>query len=130
MKEGAIRSFLSRYFDYARKQADKMKTDKGKAGKYKKFYQNLQSYYELMDNENIEYAQTRYQSEIDKLNKTKDAPNTTNSFEYESETSSTAIVESKQESPATKLSSMSFDWNISISFGRSSSQNFDRAFFS
>ena len=54
MKQEEIRTFLNRYFDDAKKKADKMKTDKGKLGKYEKFYQNLQPYYESMNSENIE----------------------------------------------------------------------------
>ena len=49
--------------------------------------------------------------------------------QQQSETSSTSIIESKQEPSVVKTSSISSDWNISISFGRSSSQNFDRALF-
>ena len=49
--------------------------------------------------------------------------------EQKSEVSSVAIVESEHDSSIVKSSSISFGWNISISFGRSSSQNFDKALY-
>ena len=129
VRQKQIFIFLKRYFDDAKKQANKMKTDKGKFGKYEEFYQNLQPYYELMDSKNIEYAETSYKLAIDGINKSKDSPNSIQFFGHQSEASSTTIVKSKQEPSAVKLSSISSGWNISISFGRSSSQNFDRALF-
>jgi hypothetical protein len=130
MKQDAIHDFLTRYFGDAKKQADKLKTDKGKLNKYERFYQNLQQYYELMESENIEYAETSYKSAIDAIKKAKDLKSSSSEQQSETQsTQSTEIVESKRATPTIKPSSISSDWNISISFGRSSSQNFDKALF-
>ena len=56
----AIRLFLIRYFSDTFDKAEKMKTDKGKYNKYKKFYDSLQSYYCYMSSENIDYIETKF----------------------------------------------------------------------
>lgn len=129
MKQDEIRAFLKRYFNDAKKQADKMKTDKGKLNKYEKLYQNLQQYFELMNSENIEYAENKYKSLVEKFKKVKDDSKVDNSSDHTNKKSSTAIVKSNCESLKTSSLSISSDWNISISFGNSSSQNFDRALY-
>jgi len=58
----AIKTFLIRYFSDTFDKAEAMKTEKGKIGKYKKFYESLQLYYCYMDNSNIEYIETKYQA--------------------------------------------------------------------
>lgn len=70
-----------------------------------------------------------FQLATDIIKKSKDDLKSRNLSDQKNETSSTAIVESRQEPSIVKPSSISSDWNISISFGHSSSQNFDRALF-
>ena len=59
-----IHSFLVRYFNDIRQKANEMKTDKGKRNKYEKFYSSLQPYYNIIDNENINYIENSYLSAI------------------------------------------------------------------
>lgn len=56
----AINQFLVRYFSDTFDKAEVMKTEKGKIGKYQKFYDSLQEYYCYMNEENIDYIETKY----------------------------------------------------------------------
>lgn len=60
-KPKAIAQFLVRYYEDTCKQAEGMKTEKGKINKYKKFYDSLQPYYDQMAAENIEYIEAKCQ---------------------------------------------------------------------
>ena len=58
----AINQFLWRYFSDTFDKAENMKTEKGKIGKYQKFYESLQEYYCYMNEENIHYIETKYKA--------------------------------------------------------------------
>ena len=58
-KQAEISRFLSRYFDDISAKADTMKTEKGKKGKYKKFFDSLQPYYNLMNTTNINFINSK-----------------------------------------------------------------------
>lgn len=60
-KPKAIAQFLNRYYEETCKQAEGMKTEKGKINKYKKFYESLQPYYDQMNAGHIEYIETKCQ---------------------------------------------------------------------
>ena len=60
----AIRLFLIRYFSETFDKAEAMKTEKGRIGKYQKFYDSLQLYYHYMTEEHIRYIETKYKSNI------------------------------------------------------------------
>lgn len=54
--------FLIRYFSDTFDKAEVMKTEKGRIGKYQKFYDSLQEYYRYMDTRNIDYIETKYKA--------------------------------------------------------------------
>lgn len=56
----AIRQFLIRYFSETFDKAEALKTEKGKIGKYQKWYDSLQVYYCYMNKDHIEYIETKY----------------------------------------------------------------------
>lgn len=58
----AVKQFLIRYFSDTFDKAEKMKTAKGKIGKYQKFYDSLQEYYCYMNEENIDYIETKFKA--------------------------------------------------------------------
>ncbi len=58
----AIRLFLIRYFSETFDKAEAMKTDKGRIGKYQKFYDSLQEYYCYMTEEHKDYIETKYKA--------------------------------------------------------------------
>lgn len=58
----SIRLFLIRYFSETFDKAEAMKTEKGKIGKYQKFYDSLQEYYCYMTEEHIDYIETKYKA--------------------------------------------------------------------
>lgn len=58
----AVRLFLIRYFADTFDKAEAMKTQKGRIGKYQKFYDSLQEYYDYMSDENIDYIETKYKA--------------------------------------------------------------------
>lgn len=58
----AVRLFLIRYFSETFDKAESMKTEKGKVGKYQKFYDSLQEYYCYMTKEHIDYIETKYKA--------------------------------------------------------------------
>lgn len=58
----AINQFLIRYFSDTFDKAEAMKTEKGRIGKYQKFYDSLQEYYCYMNDENIDYIETKYKA--------------------------------------------------------------------
>lgn len=58
----AISQFLVRYFSDTFDKAENMKTEKGKIGKYQKFYDSLQNYYCYMNEENIDYIETKFKA--------------------------------------------------------------------
>lgn len=55
-----IKKFLIRYFSDTFDKAESMKTEKGKIGKYQKFYDSLQEYYNSMTKEHIDFIETKY----------------------------------------------------------------------
>lgn len=59
-----INRFLIRYFSDTFDKAENMKTEKGKKGKYQKFYTSLKQYYEYMDETNIDYIETKYSAYV------------------------------------------------------------------
>lgn len=65
----AINQFLYRYFSDTFDKAENMKTEKGKIGKYQKFYDSLQEYYCYMNDENIDYIETKYKAYTKHLTK-------------------------------------------------------------
>lgn len=58
----AVNQFLIRYFSETFNKAEAMKTEKGRIGKYQKFYDSLQEYYRYMSSENIDYIETKYKA--------------------------------------------------------------------
>jgi hypothetical protein len=58
----AVNKFLIRYFSETFDKAEAMKTEKGRIGKYQKFYDSLQEYYCYMSYENIDYIETKYKA--------------------------------------------------------------------
>ena len=60
----AIRKFLERYFSDTFDKAESMKTEKGRIGKYQKFYDSLQEYYNVMDDNNKAYIERKYKDHI------------------------------------------------------------------
>lgn len=58
----AIRYFLIRYLSETFDKAQNMKTEKGRIGKYQKFYDSLQNYYCYMNDENIAYIERKYKA--------------------------------------------------------------------
>ena len=58
----AVRLFLIRYFSDTFDKAEAMKTEKGRIGKYQRFYDSLQEYYFYMNEENIDYVETKYKA--------------------------------------------------------------------
>lgn len=57
----AIYHFLIRYYSETFDKACAMKTEKGRIGKYQKFYDSLQKYYRYMSAENTHYIETKYE---------------------------------------------------------------------
>ncbi|MBQ6998554.1 MAG: hypothetical protein IJN62_02065 [Clostridia bacterium] len=51
------RMFLERYFEDVHIKASELKTTNGRNGRYQKFYDSLQEYYEHLDEENINYIE-------------------------------------------------------------------------
>jgi hypothetical protein len=58
----SIRLFLIQYFSETFDKAEAMKTEKGRIGKYQKFYDSLQIYYQYMTEEHIRYIETKYKA--------------------------------------------------------------------
>lgn len=61
-KQECIHQFLVRYFCNVFDKAEKLKTDKSKLNAYQKFYDSLQEYYGVMDENNIDYIETKYKA--------------------------------------------------------------------
>lgn len=61
-QQECTRQFLIRYFSDVFDQAENLKTDKGRLNKYQKFYDSLQPYYDKMNEENIDYIETKYRA--------------------------------------------------------------------
>ena len=59
-EQETISSFLDRYLDAICQKANDMKSAKGKKNQYEKFYNSLQEYYPLMNDENIQYIEEQY----------------------------------------------------------------------
>lgn len=57
-----VKQFLIRYFSDIFDKAETMKTEKGKLGKYQKFYDSLQQHYSYMNDENIDYIERKYKA--------------------------------------------------------------------
>ncbi len=58
----SVQLFLIRYFSETFDKAEAMKTDKGRIGKYQKFYDSLQEYYCYMTKDHIDYIETKYKA--------------------------------------------------------------------
>ena len=56
----AINQFLNRYYLDVCSNADTLKTVAGKNGRYQKFYDSLQEYYQYMNGENISFIETKF----------------------------------------------------------------------
>lgn len=63
-RQEAIKQFLIRYATDCFDKAEALKTAKGKLGRYQKFYDSLQPYYEIMDTDNIDYIETKYKAYV------------------------------------------------------------------
>jgi len=63
-KSEAIMMFLERYYAAVHEKAESMKTEKGKANQYIKFYDSLQEYYPKMTKENVEYIESCVQNKL------------------------------------------------------------------
>lgn len=59
-EQEAIRQFLIRYFTSVYDKAMTLKTEKGRKNQYQKFYDTLQPYYQYMNDNNIDYIETKY----------------------------------------------------------------------
>lgn len=59
-EQEAIYEFIVRYFNATFEKAQSLKTEKGKENQYKKFYDSLVQYYDLMNDENIRYIEYKY----------------------------------------------------------------------
>ena len=59
-KQKSINQFIIRYFDSVQAYANTLKTEKGKANQYQKFYDTLMKYKDAMDEENIKYIEEKY----------------------------------------------------------------------
>lgn len=57
-----LHNFLVRYFSDVFDHAEKLKTDKSKLARYQKFYDSLQPYYVIMNEDNIDYIETKYKA--------------------------------------------------------------------
>lgn len=68
-KQKVINDFLIRYFCSVFDKAETMKTDKGKLNQYIKFYDSLKPYYDIMDADNIDYIETKYNAYTRSLKK-------------------------------------------------------------
>ena len=58
-KSTYIQHFLSRYFSDVYEKAETLKTEHGKIGRYQRFYDSLQPYYDKMQPEHIEFIETK-----------------------------------------------------------------------
>lgn len=58
-KSTYIQHFLSRYFDDVYEKAETLKTEHGKIGRYQRFYDSLQQYYDKMEPQHIEFIETK-----------------------------------------------------------------------
>ena len=68
-KQIAIKEFLIRYFTSIMDKMDNLKTERGKINQIQKFYNSLTPYFDLMNEENIEYIRTKYKAYTRTLNK-------------------------------------------------------------
>lgn len=59
-KQECIYQFLIRYFGEVFDKAEKLKTEKGKRNQFQKFYDSLQEYYVIMNDNNIYYIEEKY----------------------------------------------------------------------
>lgn len=57
-----IKNFLIRYCWDTQCKAEKMKTDKGQYNQWQKFYDSLSPRFNVMDDENIDYVETKYRA--------------------------------------------------------------------
>jgi len=54
-EQKTINQFIFRYYNSVKNYANTLKTDKGKANQYKKFYETLMTYSDKMNDDNIKY---------------------------------------------------------------------------
>lgn len=59
-EQEAIYQFIIRYYNSVDTYANTLKTDKGKANQYQKFYDSLMNYRDIMNEENIKYIEYKY----------------------------------------------------------------------
>lgn len=59
-EQESIHQFVIRYYNSVKSYADTLKTDKGKANQYQKFYDTLMNYKDIMNEENIDYIEYKY----------------------------------------------------------------------
>lgn len=60
VEQEVIYQFIIRYYNSVKTYADTLKTDKGKANQYQKFYDILMNYSDIMNEENIKYIEYKY----------------------------------------------------------------------
>lgn len=65
-EQEAIYQFIIRYYNSVKTYADTLKTDKGKANQYQKFYDTLMNYRNVMNEENIKYIEYKYKQSINR----------------------------------------------------------------
>lgn len=66
-KQAAIRDMIERYYIDIDSKARKLKTVSGKISKYASFITNLEDYFGLMSQENIDYVNALYDNSVEKL---------------------------------------------------------------
>ena len=68
-KQTAIYNFVIRYLNSILDKSEKLKTQRGKNNQIQKFYNSLTPYFDLMNEENIEYIRTKYKAHTRTLDK-------------------------------------------------------------
>lgn len=61
-EQEVIKNFLIRYCWAVVEKADKLKTEKGQFNQWQKFYDSLSPYFHVMNDENVEFIETKYKA--------------------------------------------------------------------
>lgn len=67
-KQTTVKQFICRYYESVENKANTMKTEKGRLNQYKKFYDSLQKYTELMNDDNVQLVEYSLHQFSNKLN--------------------------------------------------------------
>ena len=115
-KQGpTIGDFIDRFFKETSDKINCMKSQKGKNNKIDGFINDLHPYFNFIDENNLQKVK-HYQEQLENLSKT-----------------DLAVVEKKTDIEKTKQNEVALilndNWEIGISFSKSSSSNFQRALF-